>query len=374
MKRVQILFLIDSLSPGGAQQQLLELIKGLNKDLFKIYVITWSPGNFYDELKVMEYVELVELHRRSKLDISPLFQAISLIKKNKINIIHTYLDAACFYGAICKIFYRNLIFVSTERSSFKKLTLLQRVYKPVVHAISDIVIANSNAGIKYLEKLGVNNKKTILIRNGINLSRFGENGNDSHGTDLPINFLPRARIILMVGRIATLKNQMGVLEAYNKSRIKDQFNLLFVGENNSNYAQSISNYIRRNKLSDRVLIINAKHNIVEYYKASDLIVMFSDYEGSPNVVMEAMASARTVVSSNVGDVSYYINNRFGWILDVGNVEQLKDTFNQIATYTSDDLLKLGEEARNFLISLDCGVDIMVELHKETYRRLLKTKI
>jgi glycosyltransferase involved in cell wall biosynthesis len=43
-------------------------------------------------------------------------------------------------------------------------------------------------------------------------------------------------------------------------------------------------------------------DIGEWYGKADLLLLTSDHEGTPNVVLEAMASALPVVSTGVGDV------------------------------------------------------------------------
>jgi glycosyltransferase involved in cell wall biosynthesis len=57
---------------------------------------------------------------------------------------------------------------------------------------------------------------------------------------------------------------------------------------------------------------NVDHDIiVNYFNASDIVLLTSLWEGSPNVIKEAMACNVPIVSTNVGDISEIIKNTEG---------------------------------------------------------------
>ena len=79
----KILFLIEALSSGGAERQTFYLLNKLNKNKFKIYLITWQDKNFYFE-EDLEEITWIKLERKSKFDFSLILKIRSLIKKNEI--------------------------------------------------------------------------------------------------------------------------------------------------------------------------------------------------------------------------------------------------------------------------------------------------
>src|SRR5207253_952038 len=101
-------------------------------------------------------------------------------------------------------------------------------------------------------------------------------------------------------RILEQKNQMGLIEAFHKSEMCNNSILYFIGNSTRNdYVDDLDNYIHANHLNDRVFITGAKENIEEYYQASDLFVLFSNFEGSPNALVEAMSCGLPVLCSDV---------------------------------------------------------------------------
>lgn len=369
MSKIKLLFLIDSLNTGGAQQQLYELVKGLDKSRCEISIISWSPGNFYEDLSSMNGVELVEVKRKSRFDFSPILKAFKIIRSKKIDIIHTYLDSACLYGAVCKVFFRRVIFIATERSSFKQLNRLQKIHKPMSHYLANLTITNSEAGAKYLQQLGVDRRKIMIIRNGVDSGRLFPTRNQINDFKKIAQFPHEERIILMAGRVTKLKNQLLALEAYANSAAKDNFIMLFVGNMDMEYGMVIREFIDRKNLHKKVFILNASTNIALFYFVSEIVLLFSDFEGSPNVVLEAMASGRSVISSDVGDVSYYVDNSFGWILPVRDCNALINTFNLISQMSTNELLYKGKLALEKFNQLQLNTSTMVSRHMAIYTEL-----
>jgi glycosyltransferase involved in cell wall biosynthesis len=64
--------------------------------------------------------------------------------------------------------------------------------------------------------------------------------------------------------------------------------------------------------------------IAELMQLADCLLLFSNYENMPVVVLEALACGLPVFASKVGQLPYFINNNFGSLVEVGNEEQLAE--------------------------------------------------
>ena len=74
-----------------------------------------------------------------------------------------------------------------------------------------------------------------------------------------------------------------------------------------------------------------------WYNASDVVLMTSKWEGSPNAIKEAMACSRPIVATNVGDIAERMNGVEGCFV-VG----VKELENERVRELAEDLIKAIE--------------------------------
>ena len=152
MKGKKLLFLIESLSSGGAETQLVNLLKGMVRQGEDVHLITWIDNNFYRE-KEIPGVHWVKLKRRNFLDFGLVLKMISYSRRNRIDLIHGYLDNGNLYTFFLKlVFPRKKCFLS-ERSSERNLPFFRNIYKRIIHSWPSLTtICNSKAGEIFVKK------------------------------------------------------------------------------------------------------------------------------------------------------------------------------------------------------------------------------
>lgn len=87
---IKICYIIGQLTVGGAEKQLYELVKGINRKRFDPVVISLSKGGQWAE-KIRELnIQMIELERRKNREFARLFRLIKLLKEIKPKITHTF--------------------------------------------------------------------------------------------------------------------------------------------------------------------------------------------------------------------------------------------------------------------------------------------
>src|SRR6266511_1095274 len=99
---IRLLFLIRALNTGGAQRQLTELVKGLDKTRFAVTVATFYDGGaLRSEIDDLGGVNVLSLHKRDRWDLLPfLWRLICLVREVKPQIVHGYMDVANELGLL----------------------------------------------------------------------------------------------------------------------------------------------------------------------------------------------------------------------------------------------------------------------------------
>jgi glycosyltransferase involved in cell wall biosynthesis len=120
----------------------------------------------------------------------------------------------------------------------------------------------------------------------------------------------RERVVLAVGRLSKEKAFVDLLVAINKLgelRPDLPVRLLIVGEGPER--AEIERAVRNLKLQDRVKMVGHARDVRPYYRLADVLAISSVSEGSPNVLLEAMAAGVPVVTTSVGGISEIVADR-----------------------------------------------------------------
>lgn len=111
----------------------------------------------------------------------------------------------------------------------------------------------------------------------------------------------------------------------------------------------------------------APNDVVYYYNAADVVILTSFHEGSPNVIKEAMACSRPIVSTNVGDVAWIIGNTEGCYLCSFNPEELARKITYAVSYAEKYYRTKG---RQRIIELGLDSETIATKIIDIYKKVL----
>jgi glycosyltransferase involved in cell wall biosynthesis len=114
---------------------------------------------------------------------------------------------------------------------------------------------------------------------------------------------PKPATILAVGRLSSEKDFLTLVLAIGELRQLHPelpIRLIILGEGPER--EPIKRAIRRLELNDRVTLIGHVADVKPYFQRADVLAISSVSEGSPNVLLEAMASGLPIVATAVGGI------------------------------------------------------------------------
>ncbi len=210
------------------------------------------------------------------------------LKNNKYDIIHAHFSLTCFVAAIAGA---NPLVASLMGWNIKLLKYKIPIYLFNKFYFNACIVKSK----KMADSLGL--KELYIIPNGINLDRFYPMNKDT-----ALSFLKwdsnSKHILFAADPKRPIKN-LSLAKAAFDILCKKYTNLKF------HWLENIPN-----------------ENMVYLYNASDVVLLTSKAEGSPNVIKEAMACNAKIVSTDVGDVSELFENTTGNFIAKDNAEDI----------------------------------------------------
>ena len=313
---------MPSIEGGGVEKNFFIISNFLSKKIKNISVITISKKikkllNYKINLIYHKNQRYTNFGRRKKFIICSFLLFLELLKNKNAVVFCFQGNAYCAF--ICKLFSVKLILRSNTSPSGWSKNIIKVFFYKIIYGLADKIIVNSYEFKKeFNRKLGLApaciynplNKKEIinLSKKKINLSFFKK------------NFLN----IISVARLSNQKDHLTLIKVVNELKNKINIRLLLVGSGNE--FKFISNYIAEKKLSKIIKITRFKKNPFPYMAKSNLFVLSSKYEGSPNVLLEALTLKKFVISSNcpTGPKEILDNGKGGLLFKTGDKNDLRN--------------------------------------------------
>ena len=165
------------------------------------------------------------------------------------------------------------------------------------------VIAVSSRLKDALVNIGVEASKIVVVRNGVDLQLFHPEPREASCARLR---LPGGKLIACVGNLVPEKGFGLAIESLRSLR---DFKLVLVGEGPAK--ASLMQLAHRIGVADRVsfLLSMPQSELRHLYSSADMLMLTSEREGWPNVVLESLACGTPVVGVDVGAVGEMLGDQ-----------------------------------------------------------------
>jgi len=307
---LRILFVIDSLGYGGAERQLVELVKALVKaGVYEVHIASLlQQGKGYYDIVDDLGVKIQYFPRRYRYDIiGPLIKIICYIRAHNIDLVHGFMNMGSLFGALAAKVTNRPVVCSAIRDA-KDNSKKAQYLKQFLAKISDIYVANSYAG--FANRFSAIKPHFRVVYNGIDFSRF-EKAPDITSLEKEFNLSRFSNIIGMVGSFSNNKDQDTLLAA--APAIMKEFpdvGFLFVGDGVRH--KFLESKVKSLGLDKHVIFTGFRADVDQLYRLMDICVLLTNsriiLEGMPNTVIEAMTCGVPVVASEGGGTSEIINH------------------------------------------------------------------
>lgn len=356
----RIAYIIGELTHGGAEKQLFELVKGLDKKQFSPIVICLSEdkepyGPLIEALKIPVYY----LKRKTSYEIKRILCLAILLKKIEIDVVHTFLHIGNGYGVIASIFSDVRNFIPSIRSEEKNRHFFMKITDWLAIKYAKVVVTNSKRGKEFvLSQWKLDERKIKVIHNGVHLNKYYTNSN--------YKYKNKYISITIIGKPTYAKNitmVFKVAEYVIKEYPYIEFNIIGPGLSEEKY------YIPNN-LKNYIHLLGPKRDISKILNKSNIYISTSISEGLPNTIMEAMSAGKPVIATDVGGVSeLVIDGETGYLTPSNNAEFMAKRIVDLINNPKKQIA-FGTKGRK-VMEINFSVKKMVKKTENLYLSILK---
>ncbi|MFC1804499.1 glycosyltransferase [Candidatus Omnitrophota bacterium] len=316
MKKIKVLRIIARLNIGGPAIHTILLTEGLDLSRFESILVSGSISkaegdmSYYADKKQVKPLVVPRLRRELSLfnDIAALRSIYRIIKAQEPDIVHTHTAKAGALGRLAAIIYNFL-------NRKKRVKIVHTFHGHVLRGyfgrfksrififierflgmFTDIIVTVSASVARELLDLEICKKAKIkVIPLGFELDELLAIPPETNGGSI-VN-------IGIIGRLVPVKNHRLFLEAAAKLlKDKQYLNLRFKIVGDGELRDELEGCACRLGIASRVEFLGWKMELAKVYSVLEVVVLTSINEGTPVSLIEAMASARPVVSTEAGGV------------------------------------------------------------------------
>jgi glycosyltransferase involved in cell wall biosynthesis len=315
MRKLSVAYLVPSLDYGGSETLLLSFLRNLDREKFSpevhcFYQAGKLAREFRDEgIPVHEW----DASRRNPVTFARL---VLFMLRKRYDVAHTHLfdrqgRLAAFLARIPVIMTTYHLVTDWDGTGRFSDWLKITIDRLTARLNDKIIVVSEDVRKMAIEKGRLPEDRIVLVRNGIDVESYRDTGGEEElREELGLN---GKRVVLAVGRLFEQKGHIYLIKA---ARIlKEEFpDLVVVIVGEGPLKASLASEIRESKLEDNVILSGPRRDIQELLAMSEMFVMPSLYEGLPIALLEAMASGKPIVATDVDGIRGVIEKGISGLL------------------------------------------------------------
>ncbi|MDO8953416.1 MAG: glycosyltransferase [Gammaproteobacteria bacterium] len=350
--KIKLCHIITSLSAGGAQVFLYELIKNTDRSCFEVEVICLgASGPIADKISALP-CKIIYLHATKLFPGMALYRLIKLLKLTQPDVVHTWMYHADLLGGIAaKLARVKRLIWSIHHSDSADLKwrtkLVMSLCAKLSYFLPNQIVLVADKSLELHRKYGYCAKKMQVISNGIDAQLFLPDAHQRCALRQVLGITEHEFVFGLFARYHPQKGFAILLEAYRLmlDQAQGPSKLLVAGAGVYSNNSELMGLIERFSLQENIVLLGEVQGVSRYLPALDALVSASvSGEACPLILMEAMSCQVPGVVTDVGDCKKIVAET-GWVVSPRDVESLSRALLSAVSLSTEARIVLGRQAR-----------------------------
>ena len=339
-ERLRVALITGKLGLGGAEKQLVYMARGLLEAGVDVGIYSLTSGHFYErELQARGLKpRWVGRFANPCIRLGILAGELARYRPHIVQAAQFYTNLyATLAGRLC-----NAVVIGSLRTDITFEMQRSRRWGRVLLRMPASIIANSYTANFNARQFGIEQKKIHVVPNVIDIAAF-----DAYLSQRTERLATPDQVVAMaVGRLVRVKRFDRFLSGLSQARkVVAGLKGVIVGNGPERAAlERMAGAL--GLLPEGVVFLGARNDVPTLLRQADLLVLCSDYEGLPNVLLEAMTARLPVITTPAGDAGIVVRNDVtGYVVPFESIERIAECLIRLATAPALRR-QLGESGRH----------------------------
>ena len=362
---IRIAFCITELDPGGAERALVRLACGLPRSNWECRVYCLGPPAALVAPLRAAGISVVCLNARGVRDFGVVERLAGELRQFQPALLQTFLFHANFLGRLAGWAAGVPVIVAGIRVAQQHLRWRLWLDRATDYLVTRHVCVSEDVARFSEQTGGLPGRKLVVIPNGVDV--------EMHALADPLELAefgipPGSRCFLYVGRLDPQKGIFNLLKAMRQIGPQHRdVHLLLAGTGPQR--GEIESWIANEGLGARIHLVGWRDDVPRLLRSADCLVLPSQWEGLPNVVLEAMAAALPVIATSVEGISTLVQpGKTGLLVPPGNPTELARAMDGFLT-NPEGVRSWGVAGQRF-VSAHFTWSRMIERYAQLYVELI----
>jgi glycosyltransferase involved in cell wall biosynthesis len=323
--------------------------------------------------KILLSFERIPFLRMVFFYLSALFKALDLLKAIRYDLIHAHWivplgPLAIIAGGLFHIPVVSHAHGSDVHTYTSKNMLTKSLAWFTVRNSKNVIVVSSELGDTLSRLCSVSTNRIRFLPPFVDTRMFcPQEGNSSSGSE---SVFATSKNLLFAGGLLKNKGILPLLDAAGKFLpLRPDLHLTFLGD--GPLKENIQDWINEQGLEKQVTLAgNVPHtSIPGYMRNAFALLLPSLQEGTPSVLLEALACGLPVIASAVGGIPDLIDHmKNGLLLSPGSAEDINDAVISLLE-NKQIYLRLRRNARQstMLYGREAGIDGLIDIYNSAMR-------
>lgn len=332
--KIRVAILVGQTGYGGAERQLLYFVRNSNKERFEYHIIVLNSRKPYthDDALREQGAVVWQVPPDFRGGLHRVWYLARLLRQIKPQITLSWSFYANPYVGIAGRLSRVPVRLGSLRNDPDEEAII-KMTPPLrwlsYRSVQSIIVNSRRVGEKLIAR-GLSPAYVKVVLNGIMFNEL-----EAEDVDLsPLGILRGHRVIANCGNLQKRKNQRMFIDAVAHliQQCPDVRGLIIGRElpGEPHMRGYLESYIAERNLSKYIRLTGFRDDVPQLMHRFDVFCLTSYSESMPNVVLEAMAAARPVVVTPVGDLPYIIEDgQNGFLVDIDDAQEMARTVQRL---------------------------------------------